>query len=198
MKIVETSKLLLRRTWPSTPLRAAVASAVVAGALAGGVAAASIPDGSGVINACATKAGRLSVIDTAINATCRATSTALAWPQTGPQGPQGSQGPQGAPGPQGPQGPDGNSAFTALQNVTGTAFSVSPGAFAGATVTCPVDGGQQMYAADGSEDNTTTGDIRLIDSYPGSGDDSWVVDVENTGSVTHVITPYATCVLSPS
>jgi hypothetical protein len=198
MKRVKTCSSAVRRTWPKTPLRAAIASALVAGTLAGGVAAASIPDGSGVIHACATKAGKLSVIDTAVAPTCRTSSTALDWPQTGPQGPAGPEGPQGGQGAQGPQGPDGDTAFTAVQNVTGSTFSVSPGGFVGATVTCPVQDGQQMYAADGSEDNTTTGDIRLIDSYPGSGDTSWVVDVQNTGSVTHVITPYAACVLSPS
>jgi len=90
--------------------------AVVAAALTGGVALASIPDGSGVIHGCYAKAssnqppGSLRVIDTEVGQTCSANERALDWNRTGPTGPQGLQGapgPQGAPGQQGPPGQQG-------------------------------------------------------------------------------------------
>jgi hypothetical protein len=60
---------------------------------------ASIPDSSGVIHGCYTKAsGSLRVIDTGAAATCRVGETPLDWSQTGPQGSQGTQGPQGPAG----------------------------------------------------------------------------------------------------
>jgi hypothetical protein len=69
--------------------------------LAGGVAVASIPDSSGVINGCWNKTnGNLRVIDTA-NDSCRTSEIAISWNETGPQGPQGPQGPAGPPGPPG-------------------------------------------------------------------------------------------------
>ncbi len=91
-------------------IKPALVALVIAGALlAGGIAYATIPDGSGVIHGCYLKGlGTLRVIDTGKAQTCSSFETPLTWSQTGPpgaQGPQGSQGPQGQQGPAGPTGP---------------------------------------------------------------------------------------------
>src|SRR5690242_16275523 len=90
-------------------------------ALAGGVAYATIPDGSGVIHACyARSGGALHVIDTASDS-CKSTETPLDWNTQGVPGPQGPQGPKGDKGdkgdtgdtgPQGLQGPKGDKGDT--------------------------------------------------------------------------------------
>lgn len=85
-------------------IRPAVVAVVATGALlvAGGIAYATIPDGSGVIHGCYQKnQGTLRVIDTGQAQTCSSSEAPLNWSQTGPQGPQG---PQGIQGPQGPSG----------------------------------------------------------------------------------------------
>lgn len=62
---------------------------------AGGVAVASIPDGSGVIHSCyKNSTGSLKVIDSA-SQSCASGETALTWNQTGPQGPAGANGASG-------------------------------------------------------------------------------------------------------
>src|SRR5438034_11104221 len=75
----------------------------------GGIAYASIPDGSGVIHGCySSTSGALRVIDTAMGQICSATERVLNWNQTGPTGPTGqtgAQGPYGATGAHGPTGP---------------------------------------------------------------------------------------------
>ncbi len=80
--------------------------AVAVVALAGGVAYAAIPDGSGVFNACyKTNGGQLRLVDSAGD--CLSSETATQWNQTGPQGPAGPAGPAGQQGPAGPQGDPG-------------------------------------------------------------------------------------------
>ena len=60
----------------------------------GGIAYATIPDGSGVIHSCySNSSGSLRVIN-APSQNCTATETALAWNQTGPTGPTGTPGTQ--------------------------------------------------------------------------------------------------------
>lgn len=71
-------------------------AAVALATLVGGVAYATIPDGSGIIHACYTKSGGvLRVIDSS-SASCGAKETALDWNRQGPPGPQGLE---GEPGP---------------------------------------------------------------------------------------------------
>jgi hypothetical protein len=82
---------------------------IVAGVVlaAGGVALATIPDGSGVIHGCYAKSGgALRVIDAGVT-NCAKTETSLNWNAQGPQGPVGPAGPAGPAGPQGPTGPQG-------------------------------------------------------------------------------------------
>ena len=80
---------------------ALVTLAIVAALLVvGGIAYASIPDGSGTIHACYQKnQGALRVIDTDKAQTCSSSENALTWSQTGPQGQPGQQGPPGPTGP---------------------------------------------------------------------------------------------------
>ncbi len=88
-------------------VRPALVALVIVGALVvGGIAYATIPDGTGVIHGCYLKGlGTLRVIDTGKAQTCSGFETPLNWNQTGQQGPQGPQGPQGQQGPAGPPGP---------------------------------------------------------------------------------------------
>jgi hypothetical protein len=84
-----------------TDRRRLAAFAIVLFALAaGGIAYASIPDGSGVIHGCYEKKdGTLRVIDTGSGGSCSAKKeNPLDWNQKGPRG---------APGPTGPTGPQG-------------------------------------------------------------------------------------------
>lgn len=79
--------------------------------MVGGLAVASIPGPTGVINGCRNiYTGDLKAIDSA--ATCPYGSVPLNWNQTGPQGPAG---PAGATGPQGPAGPAGSSSYYVVQ-----------------------------------------------------------------------------------
>ncbi len=91
------------KTMGGSRLGLAIVAAVATAVVIGGVSYASIPNPSGVINACYKTSGTnhaLSVINTAHTAHCPSGYTSLNWSQTGPQGPQGVQGPQGAPATQ--------------------------------------------------------------------------------------------------
>ena len=70
--------------------------AVVATAVAGGLAYAAIPGSDGVISACFDKRGRLRVIDVQAAESCKKTESLLAWNVQGPAGPPGPPGPSGA------------------------------------------------------------------------------------------------------
>lgn len=73
-------------------MRRYIAGFIVGAVLFGGVALATIPDGSGVIHGCyKNSTGALRVIDDATQ-TCTGPETAITWSQTGPQGPAGSDG----------------------------------------------------------------------------------------------------------
>jgi hypothetical protein len=64
-----------------------IVAAVIIAIAVGGVAAASVPDSSGIIHACRkTSNGALSVIDTARGQTCAGGDTALNWRQAGASG----------------------------------------------------------------------------------------------------------------
>jgi len=81
--------------------------------LVGGIAYASIPDGSGVIHGCYKTTnpatGSVIVIDSDVGQSCPSGFTPLNWNQTGPQGPAG---------PAGPQGPQGSPGISNLHTVT--------------------------------------------------------------------------------
>ena len=98
-------------------LAAALAGALAATALTGGIAWAAIPDHEGLIHGCYTKLGGvLRVIDTAKGQKCLTHLEApITWNEQGPRGEpgpvgaDGARGPQGEPGPAGPQGEPGES-----------------------------------------------------------------------------------------
>ena len=176
-------------------LPAALIAGLAIGGVTTGVAYATIPDSSGLIHGCVVPSGgSLRIIDSGKMASCPAGDSSLNWAQTGPQGNPGAQGPRGVQGNQGSVGPVGTSGLSGYV-VAQTTISVSPGAFVGGTASCPVVGSPsvQSNALDGGESNTTSGDIRLSDSYPTNNDTQWVVDVINKGSVTHTVTVYTTC-----
>jgi hypothetical protein len=94
-------------------VRLTVLAAVLLG-VAGGVAYATIPSSSGVINGCYEKrTGILRVIDAQAGAKCLSIETPISWNQQGLKGDPGVAGPigpagaQGAPGAQGEAGPRG-------------------------------------------------------------------------------------------
>jgi Collagen triple helix repeat (20 copies) len=122
--------------------RRALFAAVLVGALvAGGVAYASIPDGSGTIHGCyatgtvkGAEKGTLRVINSP-SESCGDGEQALNFSQTGPQGPVGPVGPRGptgatgGTGPQGPTGgtgPQGPTGATGPQGATGAAGPSTP------------------------------------------------------------------------
>jgi Phage Tail Collar Domain/Collagen triple helix repeat (20 copies) len=89
---------------------------LIAGALlafAGGIAYATIPDGSGVYTACMLKnVGTIRLIDPSLPASnlishCTSLESKITFDQQGPPGPIGANGPAGSAGPAGPAGPQG-------------------------------------------------------------------------------------------
>jgi Collagen triple helix repeat (20 copies) len=158
-------------------LLAAAMGALIATALAGGIAWASIPDSNGVIQGCyKVKGGALRVIDTEKGQTCATGELALSWNQKGPKGDTGATGPAGAAGPQGPTGetgpagpagpqgpkgdpgPKGDTGDQGIQGIPGAngtngtdgkdGVSVTSAALSPGDANCP-DGGSQFTAANG-------------------------------------------------
>jgi hypothetical protein len=84
--------------------RLAVSLVVVAAALAGGVAYATIPDANNVYSACMLKGvGQIRLIDKSLPATnlmshCTDKETEVSWNQAGPAGAPGAKGDRGEPG----------------------------------------------------------------------------------------------------
>jgi hypothetical protein len=91
-------------------LLAALAGALGATALTGGIAWAAIPDDDGVIHGCHTKLGGvLRVIDTAKGQRClTSVEVPLTWNEQGPKGDRGATGADGAPGRDGSDGEPGH------------------------------------------------------------------------------------------
>jgi hypothetical protein len=119
-----------------------VVAGVTAVLVAGGIASASIPDGSGVIHGCYSAAGAkaangtpLNIVDSA-SASCNGKQTAITWNATGPTGPQGNtgnNGQNGAPGAPGPTGDTGGTGTTGATGATGTAGNNGAPGATGAT-----------------------------------------------------------------
>jgi hypothetical protein len=102
----------LRRRSPRLILLAGAAFVTTAG-----VAFATIPGSTGVINGCYEKrTGILRVIDTEAGKRCLAFETAISWNQ---KGEKGEAGVAGAPGTQGSQGPAGPQGADGLQGLRG-------------------------------------------------------------------------------
>ncbi|HEX5173787.1 MAG TPA: hypothetical protein VFV91_06545 [Gaiellaceae bacterium] len=162
-------------------VRPAVVALAIAGALvAGGIAYATIPDGSGVIHGCYKKTspnqGTLRVIDTGKAQACTSSESGLSWSQTGPQGPQGPQGTQGPQGPQGAQGPSGSSHAYSDSNLDGLTL-LSPNSHTITQLTLPA-GDYVVWA---------TGSVVKTGSFNTAGSDNdvkCVLDDPNDNAVT--------------
>ncbi len=105
---MSTLRSLFVRALARQPRRRAAAVgvvAVLAVGVGGGLAWASIPDGSGVFHACLGTGGAVRVIDTATQ-TCGPSESPVSWNQQGPVGPRGPAG-VGVSGPPGPSGAPG-------------------------------------------------------------------------------------------
>ncbi len=94
----------LRRLGPRRFLGIALAFALVGAGV--GIAAAAIPDSSGVYTGCYGNLGVLRVIDAATQK-CALGEKQITWSQTGPQGAPGAPGAHGAPGTDGAAGAPG-------------------------------------------------------------------------------------------
>jgi hypothetical protein len=117
-------------------LFSAVAGALIATALAGGIAFAAIPGAGGVINGCYQKnEGPLRVIDPGVD-TCRKPEVAIAWNEQGVKGDKGDTGEKGEKGDPGAPGKDGRD---------GTGVTVEP---EGPGPNCAT-GGVKITAANG-------------------------------------------------
>jgi len=144
-----------------------VAVTVAVFALAGGVAYATIPDGSGVYTACTLNhVGTIRLIDPSLPAAnllshCTALETKITWNQQGQPGPQG---PKGNPGP---QGPPGASSYEALSGSPCTL-----GGKSGTTLFAQGNGQTEFFSnayclvPDGFEPNNDQGTAAPLDSVP--------------------------------
>ena len=103
-----------------------IGAATVAVVVAVALAAITVAQGSGVIDACfKVQNGQLRLVSAA--GQCLPSEQAISWNQEGEQGPQGPQGPQGEQGEVGPRGPsDAWDVFRqAAVAITGTTFNTA-------------------------------------------------------------------------
>lgn len=100
-------------------------AAIAALLLSTGIAAAAIPDQTGLIHGCYAKGGDFRLID-APREQCKVGEKAVQWNQTGPQGPVGQAGPEGPVGPQGPAGATGAEGPAGPQGQPGPQGPVGP------------------------------------------------------------------------
>ena len=162
--------------------RMLVAAGVVA-VVTGGVAWATIPDGSGQIHACyKTSSGELRVVDPSAGGTCKPSETALAWSQTGPPGPAGAT-------------------QVTIRTATQT---VSPGSSHTFTAHCDAGevatgGGWRMEGPvpAGPPPVTVLGSVpQSASPEPAAGETpvGWkVIGVANQGALDHDVTVFAVC-----
>ena len=150
--------------------------------VAGGVAVASIPDGSGVIHGCyRTSSGHdLRVIDSSTES-CTSNEVALNWNQTGPQGATGATGPAGP------------SSLAATLSTRTEAFQ--PG-----NSSSPANCGAGQIAVGGGFVDISNGDVSLISSRPIFNDNqspavwAWSIGIHNPTANAVNVTLYAVCV----
>ena len=190
--------------------------ALVAAAIAGGVAYATIPDSNGVIHGCyQSSSGVLRVIGTSPTVgggKCSSTEKPLDWNQKGPtgakgatgakgpsgpkgeRGPTGSNGTNGATGPTGPIGPTGPSVASGYEIVRAS-YAIGPLTHADESVQCPpgkrvLGGGYEL----GNLIIGFDGDVGQTYPFDGGGSSGWHVRVWNPHLVDTVsISVYAIC-----
>jgi hypothetical protein len=166
------------------------ASVVGCSLAAGGVAYATIPDGSGVIHGCyAARDGSLRVIDSGSGQSCDSKrESPLDWNVQGTQGPAGPAGPVGPQGPQGDQGDQGPAGISGLEMATKT-FSLPVGGWL-PTVACPT--GKSAVSGGWASNNLSPG-LEVTENAPFKDDSGWGFAVINGTGSTVVFTAYAMC-----
>jgi hypothetical protein len=167
----------MARLWRRRSGKVVVAT-VALFALAGGVAYATIPDGSGVYSACTLNhVGTLRLIDPSLPAAnllshCTAFETKITWNQQGqpgPQGPKGNPGPQGPPGASNGQVVDGSPCT--LGGKSGTALATQ----GDGKTSFKIDVATYCLVPDEFEPNNTQGTAAPLDSFPsGQGFDATI------------------------
>jgi hypothetical protein len=165
-----------------------VVALLAAGAVGGGAAfaAASVPDGSGVIHACLdlTTQGaatvpdnskpNLTIIDPSAGQHCIApddpdpNQTEITWDVTGPQGPSGVTGAQGVPGTglQGPPGLTGATGVAGATGATGAAGATGAGGRGKGTTTSVTLAAPVVNSTDPSLGQVTLGTGSQAQSFP--------------------------------
>ena len=123
----------------------------------------------------------------------------------GPTGPQGAPGPKGATGPKGDQGPKGDSGAPGKQGETGPAGPVELRYLQGPTITvlagqkenarleCP----KGLHDTGGGMLSEASFGFNIAGSAP-SGDNAWIVDVENITGSTQKFNVYVVCTTATS
>ncbi len=106
--------------------RAFAAGIAVIALGAAGLALASVPTSSGVINTCYTRGGSFRVIDTGDGQTCRHWERSLSWNQSGGGNGSGQPGPPGPAGPVGPAGAPGAKGDPGVKGDPGAAGATGP------------------------------------------------------------------------
>jgi hypothetical protein len=126
-------------------MKGLILGAVIAVALTGGVAYATIPDGSGVLHACYKQEnGQLRLVQAATD--CNPSESAITWNQQGPKGDTGNTGPQGPKGDTGAAGPQGASGPSDAYAGTAGPTALSSSAYS-TLVLVPVPAGRYVVQA---------------------------------------------------
>jgi len=158
---------------------AATAAIIVAVALA----AITVAQGSGIINACfKLQNGQLRLVSAA--GQCLPSEQAISWNQEGVQGPQGPQGPQGAQGDPGPIGPRGPSdAFDVFVNPNGPAHPITGTNINNANVLLSIDLPAGNYAITSSTNLIAdpTGGSGRVRCYVQSYNGWWDLGIASIG-----------------
>jgi hypothetical protein len=155
------------------------AGLVLAAALAGGVAYATIPAADGAINGCYRTSlddqkGQLRIVDDP--ASCRSNELAIQWSQEGPQGIQGIRGIQGiqgiqgetgATGAQGPRGDKGDTGDTGAPGTNGTDGIDGEDGQPGTDGTNGTNGTDGVDGQDGQPGANGTNGTNGVDGAPG-------------------------------
>lgn len=176
--------------------------------MVGGLAVASIPGPTGVINGCRSNStGLIYVKDS--SESCGFNMTALPWNQTGPQGPAGAAGAQGPAGPKGdtgatgPAGPAGES--PSYYVVSTQPISVDPDGGQGfASPFCynndfAVSGGATPVVLFGDDPNQDFSKMVLTSSSTRTYNApyAWAVTYTNNDTVAHSFVAQAVCSVLP-
>jgi hypothetical protein len=160
---------------------AAVAGAIVAAVLAGGVAWAAIPGTGGVIQGCYDSGGNVKVVEAL---PCPRGHTAFQWNQQGIQGLKGDKGDPGPQGLTGPQGAKGDKGDTGASGTQGPQGEQGPQGIQG------VAGVQGQPGQDGAQGSTGPQGPKGDKGDTGSAGPSGVSGYQIVESSTNFLDPF--------